>query len=177
METTTDKIKYDALVTLLLIRKDNSYVSRMFEDEVGNNYKLYINQIQSGIFAKEDFLKLIFNSVIMESYKLGEKYKALADAFDESMLNEVEVVEESETPNKKPSGRMTRAKLNSLIEESGEENDWHRAMSNTLDLKNFYKRLQTKLNKKELTDSQLRRISNASKMFMSSVGKILDEEN
>jgi hypothetical protein len=172
MATTIDKLKdldYDEIVALAVIEKDED-LNEIFTDEVKMSYNMLRTLSKEGKLSKDtqDFIRQLFDKVILTKSSLINKYLLLAEADGktigevqstpvEELKVEVEVVEEPKPKKDKKEKKLPRRYgcervLADIKAQDGKPTNAQLTALAVNDLKNIYVNLNARLVNDLLTD-------------------------
>jgi hypothetical protein len=202
MATTIDKLKdldYDEIVALAVIEKDED-LNEIFTDEVKMSYNMLRTLSKEGKLSEgtQDFIRQLFDKVILTKSSLINKYVLLAEADGktigevqsvpvEELKVEVEVVEEPKPKKDKKEKTLPRRygceKVLADIEaQDGKATSAQLASLSVNKIKNYYVSLDRRLIKKmltgdkTLTDVDCRKIISAVTTFERLIEEIIKKK-
>jgi hypothetical protein len=175
METKTlEEIEFNVSKALVIIEKDKD-LDAMFRETYATDYKMCHALINSGTGLKkeaEEFIKGIFDGIILEKKVLREAYQSLVEGVSEGV---------SEGVKKNVKKRWGLQAIASDIVEffGGKGKQIHSTAKRVQELKKIFVRLEMKMynerfTKETLTESQLREISGAIDTFNKKVDSVLN---
>jgi len=188
METKIEnkEIEFDITKALIVIEKDSD-LNDMFRSKFGTEFNLIHASINSGSGLKpqaEDYIKSLFDKIIVESSRLTNLYLSLANdvkvtpkVASEGVKVESEGVKEKKVVNKKRWG------LKAISDDvkrffNGKGKQIHSTGKKVQELKKIFTRLEMKMwnerySSETLTDDQLREISGAIETFNKKIDSIV----
>ncbi len=175
METkTSQEIEFNISKALVIIEKDKD-LNAMFRETYATDYKMCHALINSGTGLKkeaEEFIKGIFDGIILEKKVLCEAYQSLGEGANEGV---------NEGVKKNIKKRWGLQAIASDIVEffGGKGKQIHSTAKRVQELKKIFIRLEIKMYnerfiKETLTESQLREISGAIDTFNKKVDSVLN---
>lgn len=179
METkTSQEIEFNISKALVIIEKDKD-LNAMFRESYATDYKMCHALINSGTGLKKEaveFVKGIFDGIILEKKVLREAYLSLSEGANEGASEGA-----SEGIKKNVKKRWGLQAIASDIVEffGGKGKQIHSTAKKVQELKKIFTRLEMKLYnerfiKKTLTESQLREIGGAIDTFNKKVETIIN---
>ena len=175
---TSQEIEFDLSKALVIIEKDKD-LNAMFRESYGTEYKMCHALINSGTGLKkeaEEFVKGIFDGIILEKKVLREAYQSLGEGASEGVTEGA-----SEGVKKNVKKRWGLQAIASDIVEffGGKGKQIHSTAKRVQELKKIFVRLEMKMynerfTKETLTESQLREISGAIDTFNKKVDSVLN---
>jgi hypothetical protein len=176
------EVEYNISKALIIIESDRD-LDEMFRDKFGTEYAMCHAMINSSDGTNnlkpkaQNFIKELFDKIIVERSELLEKYKKLK-------LNKPKVVKPVEETNKASTSLLKKRwglkAIASDIAEffGGKSKQIHRTGQKVQDLKKLFCRLEIRMfnerfSKETLSESELREISGAIETFNKKVNSIL----
>lgn len=183
METkTSQEIEFNVSKALVIIEKDKD-LNAMFRETYATDYKMCHALINSGTGLKkeaEEFVKGIFDGIILEKKVLREAYQSLDEGASEG-VSEGASEGASEEIKKNVKKRWGLQAIASDIVEffGGKGKQIHSTAKRVQELKKIFIRLEMKMYnerfiKESLTESQLREISGAVDTFNKKIESIIN---
>ncbi len=188
MEKTTEQnqeIEFNLTKALIIIEKHDD-MDDMFRSKYYTDYKMCHALINSGTGLKkeaEDYIKGLFNGVILVSERLTRMYLSLGDEPVVETEPVVEVKEEAPKKKKKVANKMrwgVRAIASDIADNfKGKSIQLHRTAMVVQELKKLYIRLEQRTWKERfkaetLSEKQLREIKGATETYMKNIDRILN---
>lgn len=177
IETNIDEVNFNISKALIIIENDED-LNEMFREKYNTDYRMCHTLINSGVGIKpkaEEYIKALFEKVILESSRLRNAYKSL-------ILEKSEGV--TEETSKKSIKKKKRWGLQAISDDitknfDGKPIQIHKTAKKVQSLKKLYVRLETRtynerFTAETLTDSQLRELGGAIEMFDKKVQSILN---
>lgn len=179
METkTSQEIEFNVSKALIIIEKDKD-LNAMFRETYATDYKMCHALINSGTGLKkeaEEFVKGIFDGIILEKKVLREAYQSLDESVNEGAIEGA--IEGAKKNAKKRWGLQAIA--SDIVEFfGGKGKQIHSTAKRVQELKKIFIRLEMKMynerfTKQTLTESQLREISGAVDTFNKKIESIIN---